>query len=110
MKKKQKLEVRKLRNNVVNETMKELKILKSKSDEVFQELIVSHEHFAEVLASEKILYKKGEMYKEDKINDGYLTEYIGILFGDLIDEEYGYKAQEKKINKLLDFLESTNIS
>lgn len=110
MNKKQKLEVRKLRKKVVNETMEELIALKSKFDDMFKGLIDSQGHFEEVLAYEKKLYKKGEMYKEDKIDDLYLTEYIRAVFCALYDdEEYSYKSQEKKILKLLNFLESTDI-
>ena len=84
MNKKSKLEVRKLRKEVVNKTMEELKILKSKTDEIFQVLLYSKEHFEELFESEKALYKEGKIHKEDKIGDCYLTEYIGIVFSGII--------------------------
>lgn len=108
MNKEVRLKVKALRKEVFEKTMEELKILKSETDSIFQELLESHENFEEVLKKEKSISKK-IISKKDRTDDSYLPYHIQFVANKLYYGKSGYKNQQDKIIELIDLLETTYI-
>lgn len=91
--------IRQMRKKVFEDTMEQLEIMKKQSDEIFYELIGTHDFFEDTLEDDEPMI--------DDPNDSVLNSYFGMSLNELEYGDNGYKKQFELMHKLLKFLDYT---